>query len=172
MKPAKQIDLNEILVLRQSLTVAEIAKHFGVSKSTIEKRLNPKLQVWRTQIMIPDEIKLTQKDKIMLPLLRNILEQFATEKQPINSNVLCDMLRTELRQQSIKHYQVSPSEIRKWCNYIRSCSILPLVANSKGYFITSNNVLLIHQIESLTKRVHLIKMAATGLKAFIKKSRS
>lgn len=67
--------------------------------------------------------------------------------------------------------QVDPSEakftdvrLRKFVNYFRSESILPVCATSEGYFVSTDPKMLESQIQSLEERANGIMAAATGLK--------
>ena len=67
-----------------------------------------------------------------------------------------------------KGYDISEPRLRKLCNYIRSKGIIPLIATSKGYYISYDSVDINKQIKSLRERAAAINKCADGLMKFIK----
>ena len=62
----------------------------------------------------------------------------------------------------------SGPRLRKLTNLIRSLSILPLIATSKGYYVSYDQDTIKSQIKSLEERADAILNSAKGLKKFIK----
>jgi len=57
--------------------------------------------------------------------------------------------------------------LRKLVNYIRSNSLLPLIATSQGYFTTDCKQTIQEQIKSLQERASSIDRCARGLNNFL-----
>ena len=67
-----------------------------------------------------------------------------------------------------KHgYRITEPRLRKCVNYIRTNGLLPLIATSKGYYVTHNTQEIKSQIESLYQRANSIARCADGLKKFV-----
>lgn len=60
--------------------------------------------------------------------------------------------------------KMSQPRLRKICNYIRSNSLLPLIATSSGYYVSNDRDEIEKQIKSLTERANSIMKCAEGLK--------
>lgn len=61
---------------------------------------------------------------------------------------------------------LTPIAFRKIVNYIRSNSLLPIIATSKGYFVSYDAKVIGKQIISLTDRAQAIANSAKGLIKF------
>ena len=57
--------------------------------------------------------------------------------------------------------------LRKYINYIRSNSIMPIIATSQGYSLTVKKDIIESQIRSLEQRARSISKAAEGLRKFL-----
>jgi hypothetical protein len=57
--------------------------------------------------------------------------------------------------------------LRKMVNYIRSNSLIPLIATSHGYFTSDCKQTIQEQIKSLQERANSIERCAQGLKKFL-----
>ena len=64
-------------------------------------------------------------------------------------------------------YKLSEPKLRRYCNYIRTKGILPLIATSKGYYVSYDKAEIRNQIESLNQRANSIKVCADGLQRFL-----
>jgi hypothetical protein len=64
--------------------------------------------------------------------------------------------------------KLTEPRLRKIVNYIRTNSLLPLIATSSGYYVSNDRMEIINQIESLEQRANSIARCALGLKNFIK----
>lgn len=64
-------------------------------------------------------------------------------------------------------YKISEPRLRKLCNYIRSNSLLPLIATSAGYFTSYELTDVQKQVRSLQERSDAILASAEGLKKFL-----
>ena len=65
-------------------------------------------------------------------------------------------------------YKMTDVKLRRFVNYIRSKSLLPLIATSEGYFVCDDPDILKDQIKSLYERAASIRGCAEGLENFLK----
>ena len=63
--------------------------------------------------------------------------------------------------------RLTQPRLRKLVNYIRSNSLLPLIATSQGYFTTDCKLTIQEQIKSLQERANSIDRCARGLNNFL-----
>lgn len=63
--------------------------------------------------------------------------------------------------------EVSGPRLRKMVNFLRSRRILPVVATSRGYYVSNDQTELTRQIKSMEERAAAIKAAADGLRVFL-----
>lgn len=63
--------------------------------------------------------------------------------------------------------KMTGARLRKLVNYIRVSGLVPLLATSKGYFVTDDPNAIEKQIRSLYERAASIKQAAEGLRKFL-----
>ena len=63
----------------------------------------------------------------------------------------------------------SEARLRKISNFIRSEGIIPLIATSKGYYVSYDKNEIEAQIKSLNERAESIIHSANGLKKFLDK---
>ena len=63
--------------------------------------------------------------------------------------------------------RLTQPRLRKLVNYIRSNSLIPLIATSNGYFTTDCKQTIQEQIKSLQERANSIERCAQGLKKFL-----
>lgn len=110
--------------------------------------------------------ELTDAELNVLPI---ILKGFSThnESNPIKAPEIIKASNNYFKDKKIDFTLTEP-RLRKMANYIRSTSLLPLVATSKGYFITQNKDIIRSQIRSLEERSNSILNCVNGLKVFIK----
>lgn len=62
---------------------------------------------------------------------------------------------------------LKPVRLRKYVNYIRKNSLLPIMATSNGYFLSEDNNMIQSQIKSLNERAKSIRDAAEGLQNYL-----
>ena len=83
------------------------------------------------------------------------------------------MLSTELVELINKKHFVNSTQkftgvkLRKYCNYIRSKSLLPIIATSNGYYVSYDKKEIALQIESLEQRSEAILNSVNGLKFYL-----
>lgn len=66
--------------------------------------------------------------------------------------------------------KLSEPRLRKLCNYIRSYSLIPLIATSKGYYVSYDKKEIMSQIQSLNDRANAIFKSSLGLDKFLNTS--
>ena len=66
--------------------------------------------------------------------------------------------------------KMTDARLRKCVNYIRSQSILPVIATSQGYYCSYDEQELSNQIKSLTERANSIMDCVWGLNKIINKA--
>jgi hypothetical protein len=64
-------------------------------------------------------------------------------------------------------YQLHDPRLRKMISALRINSVLPILATSKGYFVSYNKQLIENHVNSMCQRANSIASAATGLQAFL-----
>jgi hypothetical protein len=84
------------------------------------------------------------------PMLSNEIVELVNKKHFINSN-----------------YKFTGVKLRKYCNYIRSKSLLPIIATSNGYYVSYDKNEIALQIESLEQRSEAILNSVNGLKFYL-----
>lgn len=99
---------------------------------------------------------LTNKEMAMLPIIIRGLENHVGQDNAITGKDIC-----------AKVDGLSEPRLRKIVNFIRSNSMLPVIATSKGYYTASNREELLDQIKSLDDRINAICSARDGLMKFI-----
>lgn len=107
---------------------------------------------------------LTEREVEMLPAVELA---FSKCKEPRKAKEVCNLIELLWYQQTEEFIKVSEVTLRKFSNHIRRKGLLPLIATSKGYFITEDKELIKKQIQSLFERASSIKQSAEGLKKFL-----
>ncbi len=105
--------------------------------------------------------ELTDSETTILPLVIAGFSRY-TKENPIKEAEI--IKRFNAHGYSVK---LTGVRLRKLVNYIRSNSLLPLIATSKGYYISNDIEEITKQINSMQERANSIVMAANGLKKFI-----
>lgn len=62
---------------------------------------------------------------------------------------------------------ISQARLRKLINLIRSKGIIPVIATSRGYYVSYDKEVIKSQVRSLNERAEAIVSAADGLKKFL-----
>jgi len=103
--------------------------------------------------------ELSETEKLLLEPLIEILEKTNKEKP-----ILSRELESELKLVDVKF---GGARLRKLTNFIRCNRIIPLIATSKGYYISNNREDIETEIKSLRERANSINNAADGLESFL-----
>ena len=96
--------------------------------------------------------------------LSTVVETLKNIRIPTKASVIVDFLRVPMWLNGVKFTDV---KLRKYANYIRSNGLLPLIATSDGYFVTSDTEKIEKQIKSLEQRANSIMKCADGMRKFI-----
>lgn len=109
---------------------------------------------------------LTEEEKAILPLLIEGFSRY-TKENPIKAPAIVKGLNKCICDRGIKCKQITEVRLRKLCNHIRSNSLLPLMADSNGYYISRDKKVIQSQIDSLKDRACAILHSAEGLEYFL-----
>lgn len=102
---------------------------------------------------------LSDEEKELIPIIIQGLSG-KTKDTAIKGAEICKRLNG-------RGYKITEARLRKITNFIRSESILPIIATSKGYYCSYDKEEIKKQIQSLTERADAIIVSANGLKNFI-----
>ena len=109
--------------------------------------------------------ELTDAEMEILPLVVHGFRAYKI-KNPIKAELIVTRMNEFLQKNGYKIKMTQP-RLRKMVNYIRSNSLIPLIATSHGYFTTDNKETIQEQIKSLQERANSIERCANGLKKFL-----
>lgn len=103
------------------------------------------------------------KDELNLvkPIMHSFVKNHVGKENIINTKEI-------IRKMKESGYKINDSRLRKIVNYIRSNSIAPICSNSKGYWLSNNEIEIKEEILSLNQRASGIKKASEGLENFLK----
>jgi hypothetical protein len=109
--------------------------------------------------------ELTDQEMEILPI---VIHGFRAYKKnnPIKAQLIVTRMNNYLQENGYK-IRLNGPRLRKLVNYIRSNSLIPLIATSQGYFTTDCKETIINQIQSLNERANSIERCANGLKKFL-----
>ena len=104
--------------------------------------------------------ELTEQEKL---ILQQIIKGFSSHNKdnPIKEP---DIVRLFNERSPVK---INGVRLRKIVNYIRSNGLLPLIATSRGYYVSYDKNEIELQIKSLMQRARSIENCANGLCSFI-----
>ena len=103
-----------------------------------------------------------------MEILQLVIHGFRAYKKnnPIKSELIVTRMNQYLQNNGYK-IKMTGVRLRKMVNYIRSNSLIPLIANSHGYFTSDCKQTILEQITSLQERANSIERCAQGLKKFL-----
>lgn len=104
-----------------------------------------------------------------LKIKDTVLEAFKTalpEGQTYKAPVLLQRLNNYLLV-NCPGYVINGVRLRKWCNYICTNTLLPVVATSRGYEVSWDRQKIYDNVQSLRERGNSIKNRAEGMLRFI-----
>jgi hypothetical protein len=119
--------------------------------------------------MITNFEEITQElNKDELAILHLVIQGFKgyTKDNPIKADLIISRMNEFLSNKNYK-IKINGPRLRKFVNHIRTNSLLPLMATSKGYFVTDDKDIILAQITSLMQRANSIEGCAQGLKEFL-----
>jgi hypothetical protein len=91
-----------------------------------------------------------------------------TKDNPVKAVDIVKGINGYLQRNNVSKYTFSEARLRKISNFIRCNGILPLIATSKGYYVSTDRDEIENQIKSLVERAESIMASADGLKKFLK----
>ena len=113
---------------------------------------------------------LTERELDFLPDVQEGIKK-ALEKavQPRKQNDLITLINSYLQEKHGLFCSLSLSgvRLRKYVNYIRKNSLMPIIATSSGYSLSNDRNVIESQIKSLLQRSRSINEAAEGLKNYL-----
>ncbi len=109
--------------------------------------------------------ELNDKELAILPVVIHGFRHYKKDN-PIKANLIVKRLNVYLLEHNHK-IKMTDVRLRKMVNYIRSNSLLPLIATSKGYFTSNNKKEIADQIKSLLERARSIERCAQGLNKYL-----
>lgn len=110
--------------------------------------------------------ELNEDELVLVPLMINGFKKHTIDN-PIKSDVVVKKMNDYFQKNGMK-MKMTGARLRKIVNYIRSNSLQPLIATSKGYFVSNDVDVILDQILSLNQRANSIKECANGLELLIK----
>lgn len=90
------------------------------------------------------------------------------KNDPIKAPDIVKNMNIHLKCKGIK-LTMTEARLRKCCNHIRKNSIIPLIATSKGYYVSNDPQEISDQIQSLMQRANSIQECAQGMAKFLEK---
>ena len=107
--------------------------------------------------------EITAQELLLIP---TIVQSF--KKYTINNPIKSDEICLRFNNSKVSKINLDGPRLRKIVHYIRKNSLLPLIATSKGYYVSDDVDEIKKQINSLTERANSNMECANGLKKFIK----
>lgn len=105
---------------------------------------------------------LTETEKKLVPVIIKGLHSKIGEENAIYGADICSKM-------NLAGYSITEPRLRKIVNFIRSEAILPIIATSKGYYVSHDTKVIKLQIESLKKRKEAIEVSLNGLQNYLNK---
>lgn len=107
---------------------------------------------------------LSEKELAIIPRIILGFKRYSKDN-PIKADEIVRKYNANLQKGAVK---LTQPRLRKICNHIRSYALLPLIATSKGYYVSYDKGEIKLQITSLLERARSIENCAIGLQEFIK----
>ena len=104
---------------------------------------------------------LSKDEKMLIPVLMNGFKK-KTKTNPVKAPEVVKNLNDWYGRKVL-----SQPRLRKLCNLLRSTGMLPLIATSKGYYVSYEPEEIKSQIRSLKDRANAILASAEGLEKWI-----
>jgi hypothetical protein len=105
------------------------------------------------------------EDELMLikPLISGLKSK--TKDNPIKADAIILAMNKFAKEKDLP--KLTDSRLRKIVNHIRSNGVLPIIATSKGYYVSYDAKEIREQINSLHQRANSILKSANGLNNWI-----
>lgn len=110
---------------------------------------------------------LTEDEKKLVPIIIKGLYPRVGSKYAIHASAICKAINDN--PDKYNGARLTDNRLRKITNYLRSACILPVIATSKGYYISYDKQDIKDQIESLQSRIDAMNVAIEGLKVWLNK---
>ena len=107
-----------------------------------------------------------EEKRLIMNLVNAFKKVFNKRSEAIKGPELVEYINNWNKSQGIK-VVLTEVRLRKLCNFIRSKTIIPLIATSKGYYCSYERLEIELQIKSLEERADAILNSVTGLKRFL-----
>ena len=109
--------------------------------------------------------ELSSDEMEILPIVVHGFRNYK-KNNPIKAELIVTRMNEYLLARGYKTRMTQP-RLRKMVNYIRTNSLIPLIATSQGYFTSDCKQTIQEQIKSLQERANSIERCAEGLKKFL-----
>jgi hypothetical protein len=103
---------------------------------------------------------LTEDEKKLVPVIIKGLYNKRRPEDAVHGAAICQAV-------SAKYGKLTEPRLRKITNFLRSAKILPVMATSRGYYISYDREEIEKQILSLQQRAEAIQQAIEGLKLWL-----
>ena len=111
--------------------------------------------------MIHTEKLTTEEKDIVLPMLLKALKK-GTEDKPLVSDRIVKWFNDNKESIGMKS-NFSAARLRKLTNYCRTFGIAPVIANSKGYYISNKKKDLVELKLSIISRIESLQAVVKGI---------
>jgi DNA-binding PadR family transcriptional regulator len=103
---------------------------------------------------------LTDEEKKLVPIIIKGLANKDCKEKAMYGSEICKIV-------SEKYHKLSEPRLRKITNFLRAEGILPVIATSKGYYVSYDKEEIQKQIDSLEQRIEAMNVAKEGLKKWL-----
>lgn len=110
--------------------------------------------------------ELSDEEKLLVPVLVKGFEK-KTKLNPVKAPEIIKQINANKDKYGLKK-NFTEVRLRKLCNFLRTRSVIPLIATSDGYYVSYDREEIQKQVNSLTERADAIMRSADGLKEFLK----
>jgi hypothetical protein len=111
-------------------------------------------------------VELTDDEKTLLePLIKGF--KCHSKVNPITEKKITIAMNTFIRNQTDMKILFTGTRLRKFVNYIRVNSLIPLIATNNGYFVSYEKSEIELAVKSLYERSASINSAADGLSQYL-----
>lgn len=108
--------------------------------------------------------ELNDKELAIVPSIIKAFKNY-TKENPIKAPEIVTRYNANVKKGAVL---LNQPRLRKICNHIRSYGLLPLIATSKGYYVSYDKEEIKLQITSLRERANSIENCAMGMEEFLK----
>ena len=105
--------------------------------------------------------ELTDQELKLVPIFIEGIRKF-TDGKKIKAPEIVNLINSKYGEKTI-----TQPRLRKIVNYVRSNGLLPVIATSKGYYVSYDKQEIKQQIRSLKERASAIYSSASGLESFL-----